>query len=400
MIKLWKKERWLLVPCPDYDVAAMEAWLEQQAQKGLFLSAENGFFLGFACFEVGNPKRVRYRLDAIPKEKVFADFPENKAAAIQLAQEMGWDFIAEWKEFLIYRCDDDRAPELNTDPAVQALSLKRVQKALSMRVFDTCWLLFLYPVVALSLRLSAFLLSVLTFGTLRFLALLLISAIQTADAVRDWRRLRQLRAHLKAGGRIEHTQQTPGWTTRRAVKKIAGAFLTILWFALLVGFVAKPESAVSAAQDDLTASPIPAASSYLALPEEEDEGWSEAELQTRTDLLAKGSIYTLEEHAGSFRCDAAYYEMRAPWLAKWLAEDLRRYDTRSRFGRRAGAVQDLALSPLPADTVYCYVGPYHAYRVIVQKGAKLISADIFWFYDAPFPAESIARALLAAISIT
>ena len=38
MIKLWKKERWLLVPCPDYDVAAMEAWLEQQAQKGLFLS--------------------------------------------------------------------------------------------------------------------------------------------------------------------------------------------------------------------------------------------------------------------------------------------------------------------------------------------------------------------------
>lgn len=29
MIKLWKKERWLLVPCPDYDVAAMEAWLEQ-----------------------------------------------------------------------------------------------------------------------------------------------------------------------------------------------------------------------------------------------------------------------------------------------------------------------------------------------------------------------------------
>ena len=55
MIKLWKKERWLLVPCPDYDVAAMEAWLEQQAQKGLFLSAENGFFLGFACFEVGSP---------------------------------------------------------------------------------------------------------------------------------------------------------------------------------------------------------------------------------------------------------------------------------------------------------------------------------------------------------
>ena len=61
MIKLWKKERWLLVPCPDYDVAAMEAWLEQQAQKGLFLSAENGFFLGFACFEVDQSAVCRRR---------------------------------------------------------------------------------------------------------------------------------------------------------------------------------------------------------------------------------------------------------------------------------------------------------------------------------------------------
>lgn len=79
MIKLWKKERWLLVPCPDYDVAAMEAWLEQQAQKGLFLSAENGFFLGFACFEVGNPKRVRYRLDVIPKEKGLRGFSRKQS---------------------------------------------------------------------------------------------------------------------------------------------------------------------------------------------------------------------------------------------------------------------------------------------------------------------------------
>ena len=157
MIKLWKKERWLLVPCPDYDVAAMEAWLEQQAQKGLFLSAENGFFLGFACFEVGNPKRVRYRLDAIPKEKVFADFPENKAAAIQLAQEMGWEFVTERREFLIYRCGDEALPELNTDPAVQALSLKRIQSTLSNRVFMSFYFLFIYPVLLLSFRLWTFL---------------------------------------------------------------------------------------------------------------------------------------------------------------------------------------------------------------------------------------------------
>ena len=33
MIKLWKKERWLLVPCPDYDVAAMEVWGDRIFEK-------------------------------------------------------------------------------------------------------------------------------------------------------------------------------------------------------------------------------------------------------------------------------------------------------------------------------------------------------------------------------
>ena len=159
-----KKKRWVLVPCPDYDVPAMESWLEEQAMQGLFLSKEDGFFLGLACFEWGAPRRVRYRLDAIPKEKAFADFPENKQAAIALVEELGWEFVAEWREFLIYRCDDANLPELNTDPAVQALSLKRVQRALADRVFSTCYYLFLYPILLFVLREPTFLLGILTLG--------------------------------------------------------------------------------------------------------------------------------------------------------------------------------------------------------------------------------------------
>ena len=152
MNELRKKQRWVLVPCPDYDVPAMESWLEEQAMQGLFLSKDDGFFLGLACFETGNPKRVRYRLDAVPKEKAFSEFDEKKQAAIALAEEMGWEFVAEWKEFLIYRCGDAHLPELNTDPAVQALSLKRVQNALADRVFSTCYYLFLYPILLFLLQ--------------------------------------------------------------------------------------------------------------------------------------------------------------------------------------------------------------------------------------------------------
>ena len=80
MNEITKKQRWVLVPCPDYDVPAMESWLEEQAMQGLFLSKDDGFFLGLACFETGNPKRVRYRLDAVPKEKAFSEFDEKKQA--------------------------------------------------------------------------------------------------------------------------------------------------------------------------------------------------------------------------------------------------------------------------------------------------------------------------------
>ena len=404
MIKLWKKERWLLVPCPDYDVAAMEAWLEQQAQKGLFLSAENGFFLGFACFEVGNPKRVRYRLDVIPKEKVFADFPENKASAIQLAQEMGWEFVTERREFLIYRCDDETLPELNTDPAVQALSLKRVQRNLSSRVWSTCYCFFVYPILLFALRMPAFLLSVLTLGTLRVLALFLITAVMAAGEICDWRRLRKLRNHLQAGGRIEHTQENPGWTKRSVAEKIASPILTAVWIALLISFVVKTGNPARSTQTDLSASPLPAASSFLTLPQEDADERDELTLLARRDVLVQGDIYTLEERAGSFRYDAEYYDMRAPWLAKWLADDFARYDARGIFSSRTYRITSLDLPALDADTAYCYFlqdtrrGHYWGHRVIVQKGCKVISADIWWTYDSDFPAETIARALLAAIS--
>ena len=404
MIKLWKKERWLLVPCPDYDVAAMEAWLEQQAQKGLFLSAENGFFLGFACFEVGNPKRVRYRLDVIPKEKVFADFPENKAAAIQLAQEMGWEFVTERREFLIYRCDDETLPELNTDPAVQALSLKRVQRNLSSRVWSTCYCFFVYSILLFALRMPAFLLSVLTLGTLRVLTLFLITAVMAAGEICDWRRLRKLRNHLQAGGRIEHTQENPGWTKRSVAEKIASPILTAVWIALLISFVVKTGNPARSTQTDLNASPLPAASSFLTLPQEDADDRDELTLLARRDVLVQGDIYTLEERAGSFRYDAEYYDMRAPWLAKWLADDFARYDARGIFSSRTYRITSLDLPALDADTAYCYFlqdtrrGHYWGHRVIVQKGCKVISADIWWTYDSDFPAETFARALLAAIS--
>ena len=396
MRDLTNKRRWFLVPCPDYDVPAMESWLEEQALRGWFLSKDDGFFLGLACFVSGAPKRVRYRLDAIPKEKAFADFPENKAAAIELAQELGWEYVTERKEFLIYRCMDETLPELNTDPAVQALSLKRVQSALSGRIFNVCYFLFLYPFLNLSLRFPAVLLSVLTLGTLRFLGMVAVTAVLLAGAVRDWRRLKKLRAHLRSGGRIEHTNGWHDEKTRCIAEKILTPVLTAVWFALLLSFLVGRTDA-SVRVTDASTLPVPTLSAIWDLPVSPADGRDSLHLRENSDLLAP-VIDEIEEGFGSYIYDTTYYELRTPWLAKWLASDLWRYDHRQLFGKSTYEITEFSLPDLGMDTAYSYSWRHYGNRVIVQKGCQVVSAYIWWPSSDAFPAETIARALANAIT--
>ena len=400
MNEVAKKRRWMLVPCPDYDVPAMESWLEEQAMQGLFLSKDDGFFLGLACFEAGSPKRVRYRLDAVPKEKAFSEFDEKKQAAIALAGEMGWEFVAEWREFLIYRCDDENLPELNTDPAVQALSLKRVQNALADRVFSTCYYLFLYPILSFVLREPTALLGILTLGTLRLLALVLITAVQTWGAVRDWRRLRKLRRHLQSGGRIEHTD---GWREERKrclAGKIISPILTAVWLVLLVGMMVAPRLSPDASAIDAGEAPLPTLSSFSDFAvDETDDGYALTLAET-SDLLAP-EIFNLYERSNGAIYDADYYELRAPWLAGLLAKELRQHDERSMSRLYSNRAQTLTEVPLPADldadTAQCYQNPFGEYRLLLQKGEKLLSVTLWWSNRVEFSAERVARTLLAGM---
>ena len=54
-----------LPPCPFYDMAGVECWLEEMAQKGLHLVGPSGFFAGLGTFTDGEPTAVRYRLEAV-----------------------------------------------------------------------------------------------------------------------------------------------------------------------------------------------------------------------------------------------------------------------------------------------------------------------------------------------
>ena len=66
---------------------------------------------------------MRYRLTAARlKGPLLFNHPD--AGEQELYEEAGWHFVCRQGEFYIYACDDPAAPELHTDPAVQAMSLK------------------------------------------------------------------------------------------------------------------------------------------------------------------------------------------------------------------------------------------------------------------------------------
>lgn len=110
-----------LVPCPPYDVEACESWLGDMAEQGLMLERWTVIFE--ARFRRETPRPVRYRLTAARlKGPLLFNHPD--AGEQELYEEAGWHFVCRQGEFYIYACDDPAAPELHTDPAVQALSLK------------------------------------------------------------------------------------------------------------------------------------------------------------------------------------------------------------------------------------------------------------------------------------
>lgn len=96
-----------------YDVAANETWLEEQAKAGFHVQRLMG---NTVFFEKGENAPVRYRFQPMRhrNERVGKD-------RLTLYRELGWEHVgAVCDTFQLWRCTDSSAPELDTDPVVQA----------------------------------------------------------------------------------------------------------------------------------------------------------------------------------------------------------------------------------------------------------------------------------------
>lgn len=336
------KRVWRLPPCPAYDVEGMESWLTDQEARGLRLSRD-GFFAGFAIFEKREPSTARYRLQPAEKGKSAWNTEDGPSdGEEEMSAAMGWDYVARWGEFHIYRCADGQARELNTDPRVQAIALDKVRSRERMNLIS----LFFWPVLFLgSVAVCGPLLCLLEIGLWRFLLLAAAVGTSCALSLKTLSHLQRLRQKLSTG---EHLNHRKDWRKRARQHYILSACylaLTIAVVGMVVStwFDARLERDMTPLSDYTEDIPFPTGLDLVKNPV--PGSYKEVELLSYYNKVSKTSNplvpYSLDlrqlgqvalEGGGEAQVAliADYHEAASPWLAQELEREYHRAVERSR----------------------------------------------------------------------
>ena len=325
-----------LPPCPAYDVEAMESWLSAMAEQGWVLE-QDGFFFGVGAFQRQAPQRMRYRLEAAPRGAGM--WSENGGQpdpeAEELSRQMGWKYVASRGDFYIFASDQPEAPELNTDPAVQAIALKKVRSNARASLFSTLFWVALWPLLRLH---GAFWLTAVHIGlplTLLSLGLMLWSLGRSLTKAAH---LGKLVRRLRQGLPLEHKKDWRARAARRRGESFAYCALWALWLCLFARLWALDleEPGKLALRD--YAGDLPFASMEDLIPNGQFTYDDFMEGKTNTvsfrstwlapqaiSLWQTGSVQG-EGQSLSGGLTAEYYRARWPWLARRLAKEYQRLD--------------------------------------------------------------------------
>lgn len=372
-MKLLDKEVvYRLVPCPCYEVEACESWLTDMAAQGLFVEK-----LGrtLARFRRGLPQTVRYRLTAARLKGSWLDVVPSEPLSTEKAlyAEYGWEFICSQQEFFLYACRGPQAPELHTDPAVQALSLKMARKSAWWALIGGNAVLVIQFALNGRGRLARLFVEMPLLSCCMYLyffgALFL--------AARDLYNILQLSRRLGRGYAPYHRKN---WHPTAWVNRISrGITVCAFFLGILLAFWMFVQFSSRQPIKDYQG-PLPFATlqdlTDGTLVQDEDEYNS---LERRHSLLAptileyseSGVILQGKEAPWDPSLSVQYYDTRSPWLAKLLVNDL--HQQRSILAEEPQPLPDLA----GMDAAYAYSGKEGVFRqLILVQGNRVLS--VLW----------------------
>lgn len=189
-------------PCPVYDIAGMEAWLESMAQKGLVLC---NYIMGLAVFEKREPIRMRYQLALLPYEPLMEKgLPAAQDEMIALCEEYGWQYITKRGRFGIFATEDTSARMLYSDKELASAEYAelRCSENAAFRS-NLLWLLIIAPLMLFEKNI---LYSCLTVGTELYILVFLAMTWHVVNNIQNIRQLRKLEEQLKGGESLRDCQ--------------------------------------------------------------------------------------------------------------------------------------------------------------------------------------------------
>ena len=387
-----KKKKVMLTPCPSYDIAGTEGWLEEMAGAGWLLCKDSifGIWATFEPRDPGDTRPVRYRLDPAGEATgwIFGSSrPDGEKA--EGYREMGWEYVTFHGEFYLYRTFDPEAVELNTDPAVQALALKKVGSQMKGQLFSLIFWLVIYPLAGL----GGFLLTAaLLLGTPFFAVFTLSFLLSVYCNLRGIIHLRKVRRQLRAGEPLRAAVRPRKKARRYQAVWAADLLLTAVWVLmavgywkadldgdfthLLAGYVEEIDVPTLAALD-VDGEPV-----YYEWTTD-----SEGTVEIHSDWLL-GTVYSTEETGAATLSDGRvfhgglyvdYIEASSPWIARTVAREYVRYDrwkNRWTLFRQESDWKELPLPDLGVDYAVAYTDIFPT--VVLAEGDKAVK---FYFYD-------------------
>lgn len=387
------RRRYRLPVCPAWDVEATESWLQDMAAKGLVLDRD-GFGLGLFTFVEADPCAMRYRLDAADtRGGLFADdMGAPPAARQELAAEAGWQYLGRRGEFWIYGCADPAAPELNTDPRVQAISLRQMEKArgslpLRMVLGTALWAVVILLGPAGFAPVGVW----LVLGTpLAALLLVLLASFLIADTA-ELVHLTRLRRRLRAGQPLTHRAD---WQTgRRRYRALRAADLAVLLATLVLFARLLGADIMDTGYQPLAdyAGPLPAPT--LQQLTGGQGAYTPRDLFNSNRIRVSGDLCFPVSFAynqsgrvtaeGTTLLDGVLYveavETRWPWQARALAAEMQRTD-RANAKRYGDVYQPLPLPEgLQADFAARYYGTVGRDTAVLAKGNRVVKLSLLVF---------------------
>lgn len=403
------KRVYRLVPCPWYDVEGIESWLESMAREGYFLRKE-AFFSGFTSFEQGEPKTVRYRLEAAQRSTSFLSESggEPDAEAVEMSGELGWEYLTKCGQFFVYACDDPKAPELNTDPSVQAMALSYVRKdGRAGVIVNLVWLLVL---LGLTWYGRCWLLLALQYGSWM---VLLTAALMIGELVFGFKRvlmIRRLRKKLMEGNQPDRKKDWKKHAAGYRAGSLLSVLVAVVWIigvgAYWLNSIDDPrEIPITEYQGEL---PYPRLSEFGTEGSYRSEGFEgySNKITVSSDWLA-GTVIESNE-CGKFttedgrKIDCAMYvtytDMRTSWLARELAEEYpvsgKREVKKDRF-----QFYDLpSAEELGVDMAVAYSAYPMGHAVVLVKGSEVWQIDFMQFREDMLSLDEWVRIFAASLN--